>query len=70
MQRSRHCSTMPSAIAATPVRSMEKVALAAERVPGLAEEAITRHNDVGEEELVGGRRVHAHLPGHRARART
>ena len=57
---------MPSDMAATPDRSIWKVALAPSRPPlrevlGLADQAIAAHPDVGEEQLAGGRGVHAHL---------
>ena len=55
---------MPSAIAATPVRSIENVSLAPSRygtVLGLAEQAVLADAHVVEEQHPGRRRVHAHL---------
>ena len=64
--RSRHSSMMPRAMAATPERSMHERglgALAAARgdVLGLADQAVDADPHVVEEQLAGGRRVHAHL---------
>ena len=55
---------MPSAMAATPVRSIEKVSLAPERAGTSSVSPIRRSRPdahVLEEELAGGRRVQAHL---------
>ena len=57
----------PSAIAATPIRSAEKLdrALArpspADVVLGLAEQPVAAQPDVVEEQLTGARAVNAHL---------
>src|SRR5438067_754045 len=63
---SRQRSIIPRAIAATPERSMEKVALASSRPPpahllGLSQQPVAPDAHVGEEELTRRRRVQAHL---------